>query len=497
MAKLLAFAVLLLLPLAFATQIPLQKFLNASFEPDQNVTVQPLLSSGSYVIVSANGHETYAVNSQSGKPLNDAAALASMLQSDVQNSTGFDAKLASAQSFAQQVQSAKNLTERQCMQYTGTDMHECTDKQTCTVACFAVPQCVGGPLYSDGFWEAMLDWNTGRKNFDSLLSSYSSGIGAISSDQSAISQEIGILNSLEAQSQNFTQNPLFLNQTDPGCSDGSRRCFEYCAKIDYSSNLTALQIQNLQSLKASVLQISQQPARANAILAAAKANDDYLSTRGSNYQNFRLEMENTINALKGRAASLQKNMTDPQISPLLDALSNMSASINAQADAGYYKAALAQKTSFEQQANTISGDMDADAAAYNSLSAKLASLNDKITKGEKIIGNDSASAYRANVTSLTAILSSKPTSDQLAAASSQADAVTSALTEEIAAKALGENATPQPVPTPAPAPAPAPANQTAPSPSAPVQSPFKLPCIPGLALLALIGFGFARPSRKL
>lgn len=496
MSKFAVLFILLLLPLVFA-QTTLEKFLNTTFEPDQSVQTQSLFTpSGSYLLVIANGTEFYVLDAATAKPVTGQAALTLILTDDAKNRSGYEAKLASAKLFEAQVNAAKDTAEKKCMQYTGTDSHECIDKQTCTVSCFAVPLC-STPLYSDGFWEAMLDWTNGRKNFGSLLSSYSNGLDSIAADTSAIDQKISALDSISAQAANLSANQLFLNRTDEGCSGGGTvRCFEYCPKIDYSLPAIASQKSNLQSLKSSLASVLQQSSRASSIIAASKANDDYESIKGKNYQEFRLEMQNTILGLNKRAAELAKNFTDPEIAPLLGPLSNLSAGINQQADAGLIRQALLQKGAFTQQANAISGKMDADAAKYNSFSAKLAALNDKISKSENVIGTDTAISFRANVTALSAILSTKPTSDQLAAAGSQADIVSAALTEEIVAKATGGQTSQPPATTQNP-----PATNQSQLPAIPQAPaiPSKLPCLPGLILLALVGFtfGFAKPSRKI
>ena len=137
--KLAALFVFFFLPLASAAQTPLEEFLNTTFEPDQSVTTQPLLASGNYLLVSANGTETYVLDAATAKIVSDLSTLSAILSEDAKNRSGYEEKLASAKAFEALVNAAKDTAEKKCMQYTGTDMHDCYDKQTCTVACFAVP----------------------------------------------------------------------------------------------------------------------------------------------------------------------------------------------------------------------------------------------------------------------------------------------------------------------------------------------------------------------
>ena len=500
------FLMMLILPLAFAAQSPLEKFLNASFEPDQSLQTSPLQPGGNYIIISADAKETYIFNLQTGKPLSDRTTMEALLAADTKNRTGFEAKLSSALLFAQNASAAKDKDEKKCMQYTGTDMHDCHDKDSCILACLAVPLC-STPLYSDGFWEAMLDWTKGRKKFDSLLLSYDEGWDSISTSPSAIDSRLAVLDSLSAQEKNISKNPLFLNRTDEGCAGGgSARCFEFCPKIDYSSTRIAAQKQNLQLLRSSLEQVQKQPARALAISENGRLNDDYLESRGRNWEEFRLRMYNALWKLSGRATELSKNVTDPRIAPLLETLSNLSSSIVAKAGAGYYRSALAQREEFESLQSELSGTIDSDSKAHSGTLAAIASALERVGKAEKVIGKDSADYYREDIAAISEKLSSAPTIEEIGAAKEKLDALLDVLTAEIAAKAVGEeapqkeeqqanatqqgNATQQ---TPAPANASQKPDSSYPQ---PMQLP-KLPCAPALIMLLVIGAAFSEKSHAL
>ena len=496
MSKFIALFMLLLLPLAFAYQTPLDKFLNTTFEPGQNVQAS-VFSNMAFALVSLDGVETYLVNAQTGNPIHDRDSMVSILQAEVKANSGFDAKAASAANLSQAVAAAKQTAEAQCMLLTGTDMHECTDIGTCKVACLSNPNCAGSVYFADGFIGAMLDYTTSRQKFSSDLASYPQNIAAISTDQAVLDQKVSLLNDMSSLAANMSGNPIFLNSTDPGCTDPNSgiKCFEYCPKVDYSLSRIQAEISDLQSIRTIVATVQAQPARADAILAAGKANDDYLSARGSNWQEFRLEMENSIAAFGKRAADLGKNVSDSNISITLSLLSNLSASIKHQADAGYYKAALAQRAAFGQQADALSARMDADAAAYEAFSGSIDALSGKVDSSEGIIGANSSQAYRLQISQIRSSVSANGTLEQLGLATQHLSNLSQNLTEEIAAVALARQSAPRTPPAPAP-------NQSAPTPApapAPAPASGKLPCLPGLILLALVGFtfGFAKPGRRI
>lgn len=493
-------ALTLLISLASASQSPLESFLNKSFEPDQKVELRALASGGPFApqggpfyLVIADGVETYVLDGTTGKPI-EAPYIGQHLESDARNATGYDAKLSSVLSFPQQALDAKNYTERKCMQYTGTDMHECFDKLSCTLACFAVPLC-STPLYSDGFWEAMLDWTKGRKAFGSLLANYSESLGTVGSYVSVIDHQSAMLDAISAQAQNISRNPLFLNRTDEGCAGGgSARCFEFCPKIDYSLEMTKAAKQNLASLRAAVIEMQKQPARADALWAASMANNDYLSTRGMNYQAFRLHMLNAINRLKKQSGELSKNLTDPSIQPALDSLSSISASVDQQGEAGLYRKALSQQPEFEKQSSGLESRMASDASAISSLFASSASLLERVGKSEELIGSESAEAYRQEIAAAQDI-SAQPTLEQIASAKLALSGISQRLTEEIAARAVGESP-PGHIQPPASQPEQQP-NKTSPYPQPQKlpglpRVPSSFPCAPALVMLALVGFAASR-----
>lgn len=488
MAKLPAFAVLLLLPVAFAGQAQVNQFISASFEPGQNVTVQAL-SNPTFAIISSNGVETYLVNVQTGVPINDSASIISILQADVKANSGFDAKTAAAASLPQDVSAAKQSDEAQCMLLTGTDTHECTSLDTCKVACLSNPNCASSVYFANGFIEALLDWTTSRVKFGSDLASYPQNISAVSSDSAVLSQKVTVLSDMSFLAANMSDNPIFLNSSDPGCTDGSRPCFEYCPKINYSQARIDAEKSDLQSISATVASLQAQSARAGAILAAGQANDAYLSARGSSWEAFRLEMEDSLSALGKRAASLDANVTDPEVASGLAALNNSSLAIGAQADAGYYKAALAQKASFESQSSALSARMDADAAAFASFSTGVDALSAKVDSSEGIIGSDSAQSYRLRISQIRSSLSTNATLGQLGLAANLTGSLSQNLTDEIAADFLAQQSSARAPPLQILA------NQTAQqNRSAQPSSPLGLPCMPGLALVLLVGAAFRHRS---
>lgn len=435
-AKQIAFLVFMLLPAIFAAPTPLQKFLDSSFEPDQNVQTQALFAAGNYALVTADGVEAYVADAGTGTAVKDRQRLQEILSADTKNRRGFASKLSLALGLDEAVLAAKKNDEEKCVQYLGLEMHPCTDRESCIISCFSVPQCSGGPLYSDGFLEAFMDWNAIRQRFDSLILAYSNRQERMADDASAIDQKIAILDELSPLASNLSKNPIFLNRSDEGCSGGGvARCYEYCPKVDYSAEKIAAGRQNLAGLKSALESLHRQGLRAEGILNRSEQNDAYLSSRGRDYEEFRLDMLQQIRNLNESAEALSKMVLDPEVDALIGSLSNFSSGVAADGDGGLYRKALGKKPAFYAKANAISGRIASDLEARESLSGQIEALRNKTGRGAWLLGSETASYFYKDIANLTASLNSSATVEQLAGMKAQADLMDNRLDALLASRA--------------------------------------------------------------
>jgi hypothetical protein len=444
---LLAVAFLILPPFSFAAS-PLQAFLAHSFEPDSGVQAVPLLANGSYYLISAGGNETYVVGGNDGLPVREIDALTVILVEDTKNREGYQAKVSSAEAFASVVDAAKAANEAKCVQYIGDDGDPgCNDRQSCLVSCFSVPQCEI-IVQSDGFLESAMDWDSKRKEFSSALAAYSDGIEAVATDPAAIDAKISVLSSLSSLAANMSQNSIFLTKDDTGCSgkNVTRRCYEYCPAIDYSSARIPTQMQSLASLKATISTMGGQGARAAAIASRGAQNDAYLSTRGTDFEEFRLRTVNGIRNLKAGASELAATVKDPQIAPAISQLENISARAKNLSDAGFYQKALGLRAQFESVFNATSAEIRSDNASYASLLLAMDGFSAKAKSSAWLIGNSSTGAHLARLSALRANYTKPLTLQQISAANASLSELGAALSSEIAAKAVQAGNSSQPPP---------------------------------------------------
>lgn len=482
MKSMLVLVILAFAAAAFAIPTPTEKFLNASFEADQWVTVSSLFGQGSFAVVSADGKEVYVIDTGTGKPVADKQAMAALLVADLKNRTGFDAKVEQAAAFPDAAKNAKAKLEADCMRLTGTDMHDCNDKDTCVLACMSNPNCMN-VLYSDGFWEAVLEWTNERKNFGALLASYSDGVGGVSSSGATVEVKSSLLDRLASSSAKMTTNTIFLNRTDEGCggATATKRCYEYCPKVDYSAARIASQKADLNALKNAHTGIASQPARADAIIAAGAANDNYLATRGNDYQELKLKMQSDLRKLNKSSAELAEKVNDTAIAPMMSSLASFSAQIVADGASGLYRKALGKKSAYEAKHKEVSDRIDSDSRQYDDVAKEISALQVKVAKGKILLGGASASAYESVLARIKSNLT-VVTLEQLSSMKSDLSALKVQLIEELAEKATGGGAPDDPAPT---------GNGSGTQGAAPpAAGGIKLPCLPAfvIACAGLVAF---------
>lgn len=453
---------------AFAAQTPFEKFLNSTFEPDSSVAVKPLLANGSFVLVLSGGSETYVADSSSGKAVLDKGQMQRILVEDARNRTAFDANVAYALGLDEHIYSSKS-EEAQCMRLTGIELRDCVDKDTCVLACMSNPNCLN-VLYSDGFWEAVLEWNSGRKAFDGLVASYADGQEAVSGDAKAVAEKDAVLGQMHALALNMSMNTVFLNRTDAGCgANGTKRCYEYCPKVDYSADDISLGRQALAKISAAMEEMGGQQERAERILNRSRENDLYLSTRGKRYAEFKLDMADEIGKLNLSYASLLKKVNDTEIAGMIGSLQSLSERIRADGDFGLYKKALGQEAEFYSKRNATALRIASDLAAYESTLLRIDGLGGKVENGAWLLGNATSEAYLANLTGMRTNLTSAPVGiADIARVNASVGALENGMAEEMLARASSGQAVQQQMP--------------------------KIPCLPAFAVLLVAAFACAREA---
>ncbi|VVB57892.1 Uncharacterised protein [Candidatus Anstonella stagnisolia] len=432
LARTLIFALALFSICSAAT---VSNFISATFEPDQKVSQGALgASSGSYSLIIVDGTETFVFDNTAGSPVLDKEKIKQILIEDLYSRANFASTLADAKALEAKAQAANDATELKCMQSTGSDMHECTNKDSCILACMSSPLCQSGLLYADGSWESILAWTNEKKKFDASLSSFTAGIDSIKDGGSAIDSKLSTLDSILLSANNISQNPLFLNRTDDGCRNGTRRCFEWCAKIDYSVPSLLSMRSSFVSLKSALAPLGQQAQRASDLLARSTDTQAYVDTRAAKLAAFKGSMASELSSLQRDYSNLPAK--DDSIGKRIASLTNLSQSIGVQGDAGYIHLSLSRSAEFSSEATSIRTLITASSSNAAALQKSVDELDVKIQKSSATLGNGTLGPYSLNLSIIKGKLAGKPDASSISAMRAEVSALDSSLDKQIVQASL-------------------------------------------------------------
>ncbi|MCX8198000.1 MAG: hypothetical protein N3F07_02280 [Candidatus Micrarchaeota archaeon] len=386
----------------------LEDFMAKSFEPGMEVEAKQI-ASGSHYIIILDGKEAYLFDNSEGKPVYDRKRIIGILEEGEKKAAGYEDKKKLAMSLPAAINAAKNKTEAQCMLLTGTDMHECKDKQTCVLACMSNPNCAT-PLYSDGFWEALLDWSSARKRYAELLAKYQEGLEDALGKPEAIDEKTAIVSELQKIAQNISQNPLFLNRTDEGCSGAkvARRCYEYCPKIDYSASRLQEGKKSLEAIKEILLSAQKQAERADAILSQSAKHDEYLARRMKDFAELRVKLANSVRKANMTSKELALKVKDEEVAPALKDLENYTAKVIEAGDSGRYRQAFRMAEEQQRKYDELSRKMQAGLEKHQQAIERIDKASEKIKKSSWLLGNETSSEQLAKLEAMRQELLSAP-----------------------------------------------------------------------------------------
>ena len=314
----LVFAMLAFLPAALFSAAPADSFISKYVEADQQTSYSGIFTnSGKYFIMKLDGLETFLMDNITGQPVEGSVTMERLLREDVYARAEFENKKAGLLSTIREFNTTKYENERKCRQYTGTDTHQCKDRESCVVACFAVPVCTT-IINADGFWQSVYNWSESTYRLDSVASQFEPGIGGIAQGGAVIDSQIAKLDEMIFIARANWENSLFKNRSFPECVGlGAARCFDFCPRIEYSISKLQSARSTLVVLKTQLSALSLQQARAGKIIERGDAQKKYVEGRGAMLAQHRIFVVGAVFNASEAFGEANKTLNDSQLRVLM------------------------------------------------------------------------------------------------------------------------------------------------------------------------------------
>ncbi|MEM2963090.1 MAG: hypothetical protein QXN01_01185 [Candidatus Anstonellales archaeon] len=369
----------------FATlfSFSINEFLEKNTEPSDLIEKIPLMSNeSSLVLIKINGKETYIYSQDIGGALESVDEIKKALINDAYLKRGYQGVVGRALSSLRKFRSGKEDLEGRCDRYLGVDKKPCKDKESCLVACFAVPLC-SGVINANGFWEAMLDYTQKKDRLNNEL--YEAEKILENFEESKLEELVSRLNNIISISSNLSQNGIFLNRTDPGCDRFDSRCFEYCPKINYSTEELVASKNELGALRVLFLSSAEQEERAVKIAQKTAEQKKYFEERIEKFSKLKDSVSKRIQKIVNASDEILRNLTSQE---LVDGKANLSAigdEILALGREGDYRQAFGKEDEFEALASNVERKIEELKLRYSNLIKRYEEISKKYASEARFI----------------------------------------------------------------------------------------------------------------
>ncbi len=412
--------------------VSLDEFAMQKTEPADTVEEIALQGDAAgFALIKLNGQETYVFSGSAGDVLDSSDAIKTALVQDVYARAEYQKKLDGAKTALSDFKVGKQAQEAKCNQYLGVDKKPCTDRETCVIACFAVPLC-NSLINGAGFWEAMLDYNQKMTKLNAEVGEAETLLGGF--EQGKIDEAVAKLDSLISTANNLSASNIFRNRTDPGCDKFDSKCFEYCPKTNYGTAGLEAAKADINGFKAVFSEVSAQDARAGAIAGKTAEEKKYLSEKGSKYSGLKISMAAKIKGISTAFEKISGNVSSQEIVDGIASLLAIENETKALGDAKNYRQALAKGAQFETAGAALDGKVSEIANKYSALKGKYQKVSEKYASAFEFVpsGSETETAYK----SVSGKLSAKIGASELGSISSSIDSLDSKLNGVISEAAL-------------------------------------------------------------
>jgi hypothetical protein len=441
--------IFLLLMLSLHAVVLSDEFVKKYTEADQQLAISKLnTEGGDYFIIRLDGQETFLVDNVTGKQVDELGGIERLLREDVYIRAGFANKTALMREKVADFNSTRAPEEAKCRQYTGTGTHQCKDRESCIVACFAVPVCTA-LINADGFWQSIYSWSENTYEIDRLSGEFESGINGMEMGGSAIESQIARLDSIVSIARENQENGLFKGQQNPECvGPEGVHCYDFCPVVDYSISSLLSARSTLVVLKTQLSALGLQGERAKKIAERGAAQIEYINGRGAMLARHRLFVVeaqfNATRAFEGLNRTIQDGQAWDTLSELMDAI-NISEQYE---KAGRFRLEFATAGNIGRLSEEVAERAETLLAQKKKLESDLEAAKGKIGKAAGVGAN--ASVLRGlnfTHTRLEQKLSERLQSSKLGEISSQISQLDKEANDAILGAILANQSSPGAVPT--------------------------------------------------
>ncbi|MFH1306283.1 MAG: hypothetical protein ABIH83_01340 [Candidatus Micrarchaeota archaeon] len=236
MAKLckIVMMVVLLLPMLFSGTCDIsavEKYIEPNMSCYTNEFSTPTQQ---FAIVIIEGNETFLVNNEEGRILENEKEIEDALVRNIVFSAGYQAAYDRTDEAVENLHNNKTISKELCYRMTGMDRHPCDDKETCIFAALSTP-ISSSALYGQGFWESMLAYKHNCENLQGGIDKMKYLLANKKEESGYAKEMAGNISEIIELSEKFEDNALLLTIADENCTGlGARTCFEYCPKLNWS-----------------------------------------------------------------------------------------------------------------------------------------------------------------------------------------------------------------------------------------------------------------------
>ncbi len=423
-----------LLPLAHAQSVPSE--IASTIELNMDLTSQTLSSEGSSVqLLSLDGRPSFIV--ENNLLVRDPVRIQAILEKNISLTSGFYGAIATTRDSLNDLQAIRAAPEAHCAQYMAVDRFPCFDKTSCVKAAQANPQTTV-MINAEGFWQAMVDWQMRRTDFNDSINSLNATLQSMSPTPAYSSGVQAGMNDVQAKFDAFMHNDLYRTRYDADCTKFNRStCFEFCARTNWTgySNWTATAA-SWSAVNSRLNSMGSQSSRAQELAQATSDWLNYSKNRQAIWAAMNNDMAARTASIDGNISAANGSWSDPGLSADISAWKNSLNSTRALAVQGRFRAALDTKPQLVNQSDRLLSRITDHQTRMEHITNSIKSTRLAVAQLVKSSNNQSAT-FAASLASLEQAAKPPIPSDQLPALENQSSNLEQLTLSEVARAALG------------------------------------------------------------